>query len=278
MNHLKSFSFKSFFRIFIVMMLMALFCTVSGVWIWRFIFSKLPLKILISTSNQSTELASGLAAVLPILDMLQYFFIPAVLFTFICGVLILWVMIRSLFIKSITNLDGSTDRKNKNMKPSKIEKQPPLKQSLKDLPLPSEGDTSGIRKIEDLEYNQRLYLHMLSVLQREGRLLDFFSENLNSYEDYQIGAAVRSIHENCNNALNKYLKPSAVIDKNEGDEVLVPKNFDVNSIKLTGNVVNDPPFQGVLRHKGWQVARLELPILTSGQNPRIIAPAEVEIL
>jgi hypothetical protein len=116
------------------------------------------------------------------------------------------------------------------------------------------------------------------VLQREGRLLDFFSEDLSQYEDGQIGAAVRNIHENCKNALNKYLKPSAVIDKNEGDEVSVPKNFDVNSIKLTGNVVNEPPFHGVLRHRGWQVARLELPTLTSVQNPRIIAPAEVEIL
>jgi hypothetical protein len=267
MNLMKSFSLKSFFYILIMMMVMALLCTASGIWIWRLIFSTLPVEILRNVSHQSTELASSLTAVLPIFNALEYYFIPALLFSFMCTALILWLIIRNLFRRSLINLDISA-----------IEKQASVKNTLKDQPLPSGGDASMIEKKEDLEFNQRLYLHMLAVMQREGRLLDFFSENLNSYEDDQIGVAVRNIHENCKNALNKYLKPSPVIDKNEGDEVLVPKNFDVSSIKLTGNVVQDPPFLGVLRHKGWQVARLELPTLTSGQNPRILAPAEVEIL
>jgi len=33
-----------------------------------------------------------------------------------------------------------------------------------------------------------------------------------------------------------------------------------------------------LRHKGWRTRKLELPALSGGQDARIIAPAEVEIL
>ena len=46
-------------------------------------------------------------------------------------------------------------------------------------------------------HEKRLFIHLFAVLQREGRLLDFLQEDLSLYEDGQIGAAVRSIHENC---------------------------------------------------------------------------------
>jgi hypothetical protein len=124
---------------------------------------------------------------------------------------------------------------------------------------------------------QRLFLHLLGVLQREGRLMDFFSENLEPFEDAQIGAAVRNIHENCSGAIHKYLAPGAVLDQNEGDEVTVPEGFDASTIKLTGNVSGNPPFKGILRHKGWQARKLEIPILSSSQNATVISPAEVEI-
>ena len=125
---------------------------------------------------------------------------------------------------------------------------------------------------------QRLFLHLLSVLQREGRLVDFFSEDLNLYEDAQIGGAVRAIHENCKKAVNKSLSLEAVIDRGEGEEIQVDPGFDPEAIKLTGNVTGEPPFKGILRHKGWRTRKLELPALSGGQDARIIAPAEVEIL
>jgi hypothetical protein len=125
---------------------------------------------------------------------------------------------------------------------------------------------------------QRLFLHLLSVLQREGRLVDFFSEDLNLYEDAQIGGAVRAIHENCKKAVNKSLALEAVIDRDEGEEIRVEPGFDPDAIKLTGNVTGEPPFTGILRHKGWRTRKLELPALSGVQDARIIAPAEVEIL
>jgi hypothetical protein len=109
-------------------------------------------------------------------------------------------------------------------------------------------------------------------------LIDFFAEDLSLYEDAQIGAAVRSIQDNCKNSLQKHLNPKAVIDQNEGETISVPADFDANTIKLTGNVSGDPPFKGILRHKGWRAARLELPTLSMVKDPSVLAPAEVEVL
>jgi len=125
--------------------------------------------------------------------------------------------------------------------------------------------------------DRRYFLHLISVLQREGRLVDFFSENLELYDDAQIGAAVRSIHESCNKIMKKYLNLLAIIDKNEGEEVIVEPGFNPNTIKLTGNVTGEPPFNGILRHRGWKASKSELPVLSDTKDSTVIAPAEVEI-
>jgi hypothetical protein len=125
--------------------------------------------------------------------------------------------------------------------------------------------------------NQRRALHLLSLLQREGRLVDFLEENLKDYDDAQIGAAVRNIQENCQKTLKKYLKIEAVIDKEEGEEISLEKGFDASTIKLTGNVTGEPPFKGALQHCGWRVGLFDLPTLSGSPDPNIIAPAEVEV-
>jgi hypothetical protein len=129
----------------------------------------------------------------------------------------------------------------------------------------------------DPQRDTRVFLHLLSVLQREGRLLDFFSEKLEGYDDAQIGAAVRGIHESCQKALKKYLRFKSVIANDEGAEVTVEPGFDPSAIKLVGNVTGEPPFRGILRHQGWRAEKVELPVLSGGQTPSIISPAEVEI-
>lgn len=128
-----------------------------------------------------------------------------------------------------------------------------------------------------LALDQRLFLHMISLLQREGRLIDFFAENLEDYGDEQIGAAVREIHSTCRRVVEKSLSLKPVIDSLEGETVTVETGFDPGTIKLVGNVAGDPPFSGVLRHRGWQAGRIEMPTFPGDQHPGIIAPAEVEI-
>jgi hypothetical protein len=124
---------------------------------------------------------------------------------------------------------------------------------------------------------RRLFLHLFSMMQREGRLMDFLAEDLDQYEDSQIGSAVRVIHANCLQLVREYLDPRPIMVQAEGDRVTVGVDFDPGAIKLTGKVVGKPPFSGILRHKGWQVGKVKLPTLSGRQNAEIIAPAEVEL-
>lgn len=151
-----------------------------------------------------------------------------------------------------------------------------------DRPAPSAQETVEQihpgREAEEKDLSdRRFFLHLFSLMQREGRMMDFLNEDLERYEDAQIGSAVRSIHAGCRQIVEEYLNPKPVMEYDEGAEVTVPVDFDPGVIKLTGNVVGKPPFKGILRHKGWQVGKMHLPALSGRQNAKIITPAEVEI-
>ena len=132
------------------------------------------------------------------------------------------------------------------------------------------------QKLEQ-ERRQRLFLHTLSILQREGRLLDFFDEDLNNYDDEQIGMAVRSIQEDCKKAVQKYISLKPVYDKEEGEIIEIESDFDPDSVKLIGNVAGNPPFKGILKHRGWKAGKKEIPKLSEVKDATIITPAEIEI-
>jgi hypothetical protein len=120
-------------------------------------------------------------------------------------------------------------------------------------------------------------IQMLALLQRDGRLVDFFSEDISPYSDEQVGAAVRAVHEGCRQALDRYLTLEPVLDSEEGKPVTVQAGFDPAAIKLIGNVGPTPPFRGLLRHRGWKVTRADLPPLPDGTGRTVVAPGEVEI-
>jgi len=150
------------------------------------------------------------------------------------------------------------------------------KLALSTVETDEESDAGNDKAEKDLS-DRRLFLHLFSLMQREGRLMDFLNEDLDGYDDAQIGSAVRSIHAGCRQLVQEYLNPEPVMDRHEGAVVEIPVDFDPGIIKLTGNVVGEPPFNGILRHKGWQVGKMKLPTLSGSQNAEIIAPAEVEI-
>jgi hypothetical protein len=121
-------------------------------------------------------------------------------------------------------------------------------------------------------------VQMLAILQRQGRLIDFLQEDLGQYEDAQIGAAVRSVHQGCKQALAEHVELEPILQDDEGAQVSVAAGFDPKEIRLTGNVRGNPPFRGTLRHRGWKVARVELPQLSGeGREEKVVAPAEVEL-
>jgi hypothetical protein len=121
-------------------------------------------------------------------------------------------------------------------------------------------------------------LALLALLQREGRLVDFLLEQIEDYDDADIGAAVRDIHRGCRKVVTEYLHLEAVMPGEEDDKVRVPEGFDPGEVKLVGDVQGDPPFQGVLRHHGWRVTSSNLPTLTGEIDRAILAPAQVEVV
>ena len=118
-------------------------------------------------------------------------------------------------------------------------------------------------------------LHLLSLLQREGRLIDFCEEELAGFSDAQIGAAARTVHDGCRKALRGALTLAPVRSEPEGSSVMLPPGFDPQAVRLSGNVMGSPPFSGVLRHHGWKATEVRMPAASG--DPTVIAPAEVEL-
>jgi hypothetical protein len=118
-------------------------------------------------------------------------------------------------------------------------------------------------------------LHLLSMLQREGRLIDFCEEELAGFPDAQIGAAARTVHDGCRKVLREAFVLEPVRRDAEGAAVVLPGGFDPRAIRLTGNVMGNPPFKGVLKHHGWRVAAIRM--ANASGDPTLVAPAEVEL-
>jgi hypothetical protein len=122
-------------------------------------------------------------------------------------------------------------------------------------------------------------LQILGILQRDSRLIDFLMEDISSYSDDQVGAAVRDLQQQARASLDRYLQMAPVIDGVEGTPTrLEAAQITASEIKLLGNVpAGGKAAGGTLRHRGWRAVKMDLPPIPSGANPQVIAPAEVEI-
>jgi hypothetical protein len=120
-------------------------------------------------------------------------------------------------------------------------------------------------------------LWMLAALQREGRLIDFLQEDVTSFTDSEVGAAARVVHGGCRKVLTEYFLVEPVLSEPEGAQVTVPSGFDAERIRLTGKVAGQPPFAGALKHHGWVTRQVRFPTFSEKIDPRVLAPAEVEL-
>ena len=118
-------------------------------------------------------------------------------------------------------------------------------------------------------------MQVLAVLQSEGRLLDFLSEEIDDYDDADIGAAVREVHRGCKKALADHFDLAPVRAEEEDALVSVEAGYDPAEVRLVGNIVGQPPFSGTLKHKGWRAVSVRLPKAAAGA--RVVQPAEVEV-
>jgi hypothetical protein len=128
-----------------------------------------------------------------------------------------------------------------------------------------------------LETDTSSALQLLGLLQQEGRFVDFLQEDVSGYSDADIGGAARVVHEGCSRALREHLQVTPVREEDEGVRITLAPGFDAAEVRLTGNVVGKPPFNGTLVHKGWRVAECRLPRLVEGHDVRVLAQAEVEL-
>ena len=120
-------------------------------------------------------------------------------------------------------------------------------------------------------------LFLLSMLQREGRFIDFLQEDVAGHPDDAVGAAARVVHAGCRKVVREYLSLQPVLTEQEGAAITVADGFDANRIRLTGNVAGQPPFRGSLKHHGWVAKEVRLPAPPVAMDLKIIAPAEVEL-
>lgn len=118
---------------------------------------------------------------------------------------------------------------------------------------------------------------LLSILQQEGRFVDFIHEDVAGFSDAEVGGAARVVHEGCRKALLRYLKFEPLEKREEGAPMEVASGFDYGRIRLTGNVTGNGPYKGTLAHPGWVLTEIRLPSYGGAVEKGVVAPAEVEI-
>ena len=120
-------------------------------------------------------------------------------------------------------------------------------------------------------------LQLLGILQQEGRILDFFMEDITSYSDDQVGGAVRELHQKTQATLVRHFAPVPVIDAVEGTPVAASdpsaaKAHYVGNVPATGK-----PKGGLLRHKGWKASTATMPRANAKDDLTLLAAPEIEV-
>jgi hypothetical protein len=115
------------------------------------------------------------------------------------------------------------------------------------------------------------------LLQEKGRLVDFLMEDITPYEDAEVGAAARVIHQGGRQVLQEYFRITPVSEAAEGTQVTVPAGYSTDQFRLVGKLSGEPPFTGTLLHKGWKTEFVKLPRIVNPERLPSIAPAEVEL-
>jgi hypothetical protein len=120
-------------------------------------------------------------------------------------------------------------------------------------------------------------LRLLALFQREGRLVDFLQQDIVAFSDADVGAAARVVHEGCRKALSSHAVIEPVRSEPEGASVAIAAGFRPDEVKLLGEVTGAPPYEGILRHRGWRAGKFELPQPVGDHDTHVLAPAEVEL-
>ena len=122
-------------------------------------------------------------------------------------------------------------------------------------------------------------LMLLGLLQEKGRFMDFLMDDVTAYSDAQVGAAARVVHQGCRGVIKEVFSPEPVSTSPEGDKLTLEADYPRPAYRLSGSVTGEPPYHGVLRHKGWKAQHVNLPrkVTATEDTVLVIAPASVEV-
>jgi hypothetical protein len=149
---------------------------------------------------------------------------------------------------------------------------PPTPEPPKPAAAPVEPQPSALKEVSPVAA-----LQLLGLLQRDARFIDFVEEDIANYNDADIGAAARLVHDGCRAVLREHFTIQPVRREAEGSRLTLQEGFDASAVRLTGNVVGKAPFTGTISHRGWKVEDARLPKLAPSHDASIVAPAEVEL-
>lgn len=168
--------------------------------------------------------------------------------------------------------------KPKNTTPSEVSAEEAKGSSSPEPETESSAETSAEPEPSHLkESSPDAALQLLSLLQKEARLVDFVQEDLTGFSDADVGAAARVVHEGSKKTIEKYFTLAPVRAEEEETQLTIEAGFDPKQIRLTGHVSGEAPYKGILLHKGWKATAVNLPQLVEGHDTTVIAPAEVEL-
>jgi hypothetical protein len=88
------------------------------------------------------------------------------------------------------------------------------------------------------------------------------------------------VHQGCKAVINECLALAPAHAGPEGDRITVDPAADPNRYRLQGKLAQQPPYSGVVVHRGWKTTRLTLPRHTRPIDPSgetIVAPIDVEV-
>jgi hypothetical protein len=125
-------------------------------------------------------------------------------------------------------------------------------------------------------YDEASVNYVLSLLQRRARLVDFAQQDIVSFDDEDVGAAARVVHEGLGQALQELGAIEPAVHGEEGQPYEVQADYDPRCLKLSGESLPEPPCRGILRHAGWRMRLAQLPSPLPEHDPTVLAQAEVE--
>ena len=102
----------------------------------------------------------------------------------------------------------------------------------------------------------------MPLLQEKGRFLDYLMEDITAFDDARVAAASRVVHQGCAAVVKECLALSPAHPGKEGERITIEKYADPNQYRLLGKVHGEPPYGGVVVHRGWKTNKIALPRFT----------------